>query len=267
MATSNPTTWEELFDIVREESKEFADSSKYEGYIADRIKQGQQHFSFMQGKSTKDYYDYHLRKIERERQISREKPGPSIQRFWREAYDFNPLARHDSDLVQMVASTQLKRITLGRLYGTKLELEPDLGALNESYAHVYIMPLQRLIFPSAVSFYECHPSEDKNMIKVKADKDTLLRRFPCLGWTIMVDGNDWVRTGHVLVIDMDETANKKRHPWFLLASEWYDDHCLYPDGDRTIYAEQFVEQGRIDVVGIFPNTNQELLWLDCDRPS
>ena len=41
MAKSNPTTWEELFDIVSEDSKQFADSSKYEGYIADRIQQGQ----------------------------------------------------------------------------------------------------------------------------------------------------------------------------------------------------------------------------------
>ena len=71
----------------------------------------------------------------------------------------------------------------------------------------------------------------------------------------MVDGNEWTRTGHNLVLDMDETGNRKRHPWFLLASEWYDDHCLYSDGDRTIYAEQFVEQGRSDVDGIFPNTN------------
>ena len=188
----------------------------------------------MQGKTTKVYYDYRLRQIERERQIGLEKPGPSIQQFWREAYDFNPLARHNSDLVQMVASKKLKRIPLGRLYGTKLELEPDLRALDESYARVYNIPLQRLMFLRSVSFYECHPSEDKNMIKVKSDKDALLRRFLCLGWVIKLDDNEWVRTGHVLVIDMDEAANKKRHPWFLLASEWYDDHCLYPDGDRTI---------------------------------
>lgn len=255
MAESTPASWEELFDIVREESKRLVDSPNFESYIANRIKQGQQHFSFMQGKTTKDYYHYHHQKIEAEIRRSGEEPDLSAQQFWISAYDFNPLARHDNDFVQKVASMKLKRIPLGRLNGTRLELEPDLGALEKSYAHVHNMPLQRLTFPSAISFYECHPSEDRELIKVGADKDTLLRRFFCLGWVIMITGDEWVRTGHVLVIDMDETANKKRHPWFLLASEWYDDHCLYPDGDRTIYAEQFVEQGRSDVEGIFPDTN------------
>lgn len=202
-----------------------------------------------------DYYDYRCQKIREQMQRDLEAPGPSAQQFWRSAYDFNPLARNRSELARIVASKRLKPVPLGQLYGTQLELEPDLGALRESYARVYNMPLQRLHFPSAVSFYECHPSGDEKMIRVRADKDTLLRRFLCLGWVIMVDGNNLTRTGHVLVIDMDETANRKRHPWFLLASEWYDDECLYPGGDRTIYAEQFVEQARSDVDGIFPKTN------------
>ncbi|CAF9941064.1 MAG: hypothetical protein HETSPECPRED_002861 [Heterodermia speciosa] len=187
----------------------------------------------------------------------REAPTPSAQQFWRSAYDFDPATRKESELARILASNKLKRVPLGRLYGTQLELEPELGALEDSYARIYHMPLKRLVFPSAVSFHECHPSEDEKikLIRVKADKDTLLRRFFCLGWVIMVDGNEWTRTGHVLVLDMDETANKKRHPWFLLASQWYDDHCLYPDGDRTIHAEQFVEQGESDVDGIFPNTD------------
>ena len=188
-------------------------------------------------------------------QRRREEPSPSAQQFWRAAYDFDPLARHDGDLVQMVDSKKLQRVPLGRLEGTRLELEPDLRALEQSYARVYNIPLPRLKFQSAISYYECHPSEDEEMVRVEADNDTLLRRFLCLGWVIMIDEYGWIRTGHVLVIDMDETAIKKRHPWFLLASEWYDDHCRYPDGDRTIYAEQFVEQDRSDVDGIFPNTH------------
>ncbi|KAL8791125.1 MAG: hypothetical protein Q9195_006022 [Heterodermia aff. obscurata] len=255
MAQPDPTTWQELFDFVDEKSKQFADSSKFGPYIAERIKRGQELFSFMQGKTTKDYYDYHYEKIMEQRKRDREAPAPSAQQFWRSAYDFDPPTRRDSELGRILASNKLKRVPLGRLYGTQLELEPCLGALEDSYARIYNMPVERLVFPSAVSFYECHPSEDQQMIRVKADKDTLLRRFICLGWVIMVNGNEWTRTGHVLVVDMDETPNRKRHPWFLLASQWYDDHCLYPDGDRTIHAEQFVEQGRSDVDGIFPNTN------------
>ena len=257
MTQSTPATWQELFDDVFEKSvrKLFSDNSEFESYIADQIKQGQQHFSFMHGKTTKDYYQYHSQRIAEKDQREFEAPAPSAQQFWQSAYDFNPLPGWDNDLVKIIDSDKLRRVPLGRLYGTQLELEPDLIALAESHSRVYNMPLQHLEFPSAVSFYECHPSENERMIRVRGDQDTLLRRFLCLGWVIMVDGNQWIRTGHVLVIDMDETADKKRHPWFLLSSEWYDDHCLYPDGDRTIYAEQFVEHGRSDVDGILPKTN------------
>lgn len=47
MVRSIPATWQELFDIVSEESKEYVASGKYETYIADRIQQGQQYFRFM----------------------------------------------------------------------------------------------------------------------------------------------------------------------------------------------------------------------------
>lgn len=256
MAHSIPTTWQEYFEIVDEESTQYAASGQFEPYIEHRIKQGQQQFLFMQGKTTKDYYHYHYQKTMAQMQQSLQTPGPSAQQFWRSAYFFDPLAIESSGLLQIVASEKLKRVPLGRLNNeAQLELEPDLGALEQSYAHLYNMPLKRLAFPSAVSFYECHPSEDQAMIRVRADEDTLLRRFLCLGWVIEVNGNDWIRTGHVLVIDMDDTPNKKRHPWFLLASQWYDDHGLSPNENRTIYAEQFVEQGTSDVEGTFRNTN------------
>ena len=100
-AQPTPTTWQELFDNVFEESvsKLCASNSEFESYIADRIKQGQQHFSFMQGNIAKDYCHCHCQKLKKQVQRSREASGPSGQQFWQSAHDFNPLARHDSDLV------------------------------------------------------------------------------------------------------------------------------------------------------------------------
>ena len=58
------------------------------------------------------------------------------------------------------------------------------------------------------------------------DEDETLRRFASLGYVIQeskyVEGA-WVKTGHVLVIDMGLKRARKRHPWFVLASEWPTD--------------------------------------------
>ena len=138
-----------------------------------------------------------------------------------------------------------------------MELEPDLGALSTSYAEVLNIPLSGLAFPGAISYRQAHPSSDEEVFVAPSNQDRHLRRFLCLGWVIQVngDGNDnWIRTGHVLVLDMDDTIEKKRHPWFVLAAEWYDDHGWYPD-DQVIRSEEFVEQGRTDdEEGILPGS-------------
>ena len=179
MVEPEPTTWQEFFDMIDEGSTKHAHTSYFLTYIIDRIKQGQQQYPFMQGKTNKDYTEYMIEKEEEEDKREAAVPAPTALQFWRAAYDFDHLrARQNGDLMAMVASGKLKRIPLGQLYGTHLELEVDLGALYSSYVRINEdMGVQRLIFPSAVSFYECHPSEDERMIRVSADKDTLLRRF------------------------------------------------------------------------------------------
>ena len=257
MAPSNPTTWQQYFDMVDKEAEEHVFSIVWEDYIIGRIEEGRQNLSFMQGKTIDDYWAYHKAKDREELKKAREAPGPSIGDFWKAAYYFNPLERKredPNDLVNIVDTNKLQRIPLGTLYGTQLELQPDLGALDNAYAKVHNLPLQRLAFPSAISFLQGHPSEDERLISVQSDKDALLRRFLCLGWVIKHDVNRM--TGHCLVIDMDETSNKKRHPWFILAPQWDDPNVVFTaEADDLLHADQFVKQGDDDVEGIFPGTN------------
>lgn len=254
--SKNPKTWEELFDRLYVESSQHTATAFFESYIDSRTELGRQMFPFMAGKTAKDFYKYQTDRTKKQLRPDPSQSGPTVAQFWHAAYEFNPLARHDKDLGKIIATNKLKRIPLGKLYGTRLELEPSLGALSDSYARVCNMELPRLSFPTAISYKKSHPSENEEVLVVPSDKDLHLHRFLCLGWVIEVDGQEWTRTGHVLVIDMDETPNKKRHPWFLLAAEWSDDHCMYPDNtDGTIRAEEFVEQGRTDgVEGILPGT-------------
>lgn len=53
------------------------------------------------------------------------------------------------------------------------------------------------------------------------DEHTRLRRVWPLGWIATYHGDDyWIKTGHVLVINMDR--GRDRHPWIILAESWLD---------------------------------------------
>lgn len=258
-ATDVPTTWQEVFDIIFQESLSLVDSDSFETYISDRIQESRKYFPFMRGSTTEHYYEYHAETFARETRASAAEPGPTAQQFWRAAYEFDYLARHDGDLVGIINTEKLKRVTIGKLHGTRMALEPELGALHDSEAAVRNIPLPRLPYPRAISYASNHPSESGFAIKVWSDQDTLLRRFLCLGWVVRQDGPDlWTKTGHALVVDLDKTPNKKRHPWFVLATQWPDDYDRYPDSlDGLIHAPEFVEQDPVGYLdGVLPSTNE-----------
>ncbi|KAL8785540.1 MAG: hypothetical protein Q9213_003288 [Squamulea squamosa] len=67
------------------------------------------------------------------------------------------------------------------------------------------------------------------------------------------DGN-WTKTGHVLVIDMNDRAVRHRQPWLILASEWSTDGAE-TSGGFIIYAEDEMDQDDSTVPGVFPGDN------------
>ena len=112
--TRDPTTWEELFDEVYETSKRYNTTKHFKAFIRQRIEIGRHIFPFMAKKTVKDFYDYHFER-NRPKFPDPSKPGITAAQFWKAGYDFNPLARHDHDLVEMFATDTLERIPLGKI--------------------------------------------------------------------------------------------------------------------------------------------------------
>lgn len=69
---------------------------------------------------------------------------------------------------------------------------------------------------------------------------------------------EWDRTGHVLVIDMDDRDVRHRHPWLILASEWPTDGEETGEGDFMVHAEEEVMRGDNTQEGVFRVTTIEL---------
>ena len=57
-------------------------------------------------------------------------------------------------------------------------------------------------------------------------------------------------------MDTDDFANWQRHSWFLLASQWLQEHRVESEFDSdegvVIRAEKLVEQGSLDSERVFP---------------
>lgn len=71
-----------------------------------------------------------------------------------------------------------------------------------------------------------------------------LRRFASLRWVVQEDSEGlWLKTGHILVMDMDDRSVRHRHLWFVLASEWPT------DGERETFSCRAEE---IVLPGVFP---------------
>lgn len=141
-------------------------------------------------------------------------------------------------------------ITLGKIYGhTTLKLYPTIGALPASSLD-FASPLRFAATGSAaISYPDGHPSAEttlfeegpnpKKILTIHVDKDDKLRQFAALGWIMQEDRNvkgAWRKTGHVLVMDMDDRNIRHRQPWMVLASEWPTDGEETPKGTFTIKA-------------------------------
>lgn len=95
----------------------------------------------------------------------------------------------------------------------------------------------------AVGYYH-HPLTGPT--QTRSGDDGTLRRFKEVGSVLAEDLHGWNRTGHVLVIDMDEGRN--RHPWIILASAWQVENEY---SSETVRAPKNVSRNYTRTGGIF----------------
>lgn len=228
----------------------------YDAFVEKEMEKYRRTYPFMRDVSSREYWTF---KVERRAELQRQElavPVPTAEQFWQAAYDFDPhnsTASTGSDLSRMLTMRNLPDIPLGNLGGTaKLALIPGMGALPNTEKEQGLTELRYAATDSgAISYPDAHPSElEDDDFKVRASQDNRLRRFAALGWVIFVlpDGL-WNKTGHVLVMDMDETRD--RHPWFVLASEWPTDF-EDANGDFTAYAPATVDRDDSTQPGVLP---------------
>ncbi|KAI4270285.1 MAG: hypothetical protein L6R38_007174 [Xanthoria sp. 2 TBL-2021] len=221
-----------------------------------------------------DYLDWAMGKMTRAVQEAKAVPKPTSQDFWKAAYDYDPLGPNpppDGSVLQKIfTSGCMEPISIGRIYGkTLLKLLPVMGALPAPDIPDFETPFDFAATDSAaISYPDAYPSEEEltpqgeelssgamaqTPTTVKAQDDDKLRHFAALGW-VLQEGRDggWNKTGHVLVIDMDDRDIRHRHPWLVLASEWPTDGTETPEGGFTIYAEEEVGRNDSTVPGVFP---------------
>ncbi|KAL8722991.1 MAG: hypothetical protein Q9225_000607 [Loekoesia sp. 1 TL-2023] len=140
-----------------------------------------------------------------------------------------------------------KVIDIGKLDGkTPLRLAPGTGLIDEGEDL-----FDDLDFAdhgsSAVIYTEGHhPSSGTSSRQPSSKDDGILRRFWEVGYILMGTGTEWVKTGHVMVIDVDK--GRDRHPWIILAKEWETDE----DDPQTIVAPDRVRRDDRYVQGVFP---------------
>ncbi|KAL8942693.1 MAG: hypothetical protein Q9211_001291 [Gyalolechia sp. 1 TL-2023] len=203
------------------------------------------------------------------------RPAPTSAQFWKAAYEYDPLSPNAPDgpnaLREIISSGRAGPYTIGKLWGhTTLKLIPAMGALQPPSSSSFQPPFEYAATDSgAISYPDGHPSEEmfapdyatssaqgKISYTIKAQEDDKLRRFAALGWVIVQNGQGvWEKTGHVLVIDMDDRASRQRHPWFVLASEWPTDGEETSEGDFIIRAPAVVTKDDPSQAGVFQGDN------------
>lgn len=278
---AQPRTAEEVFSrIADEESRKFGAEDPFESiaWVEEELQNARELYPFMREKTADEYYDYHVLRLQNQYLAKFAGPMPTSEEFWNAAYDFDPLGSnpspHPSKLQEILRTGRMGPITLGQVYGrVTLKLLPAMGALPENPNPPYD---SRLDFAGtdcgAISYPDSHPARAvvepiesgpslaslpnvKKMVTIKPSDDDKLRRFTSLGFILQEDAGVWRKTGHVLVIDMDDRNLRHRQPWLVLASEWPADGEETQEGDFTYRARETVFRPDKDAAGVLPGDN------------
>ncbi|KAL8751988.1 MAG: hypothetical protein Q9184_005881 [Pyrenodesmia sp. 2 TL-2023] len=277
--SSKDSTAEEVFDAIQ--SKAYStgagngDYPSFSSWLNETFEQARQTYPSMKDKTVMDYLMYHQTRRYEDFKAKNAGPAPTAQQFWSAAWEYDPLGQltgRQSTLEVLINSNRLGPIIIGKVYGEKtLRLLPAIGALPAQKLN-FTPPFQFAATDScAISYPDGHPTEqlispstpsasasasrptDISEYLIKPSNDHILRRIAALGWVAMQDSRgDWIRTGHVLVIDMDERSVRHRQPWLVLASEWPTESEQTPEDEFTIRAEEIVDRDDSSEPGVFP---------------
>lgn len=269
-----PQGVEDIFERIYQAAKDtrFAyRPTKYGRFVEGEIDQWRRVHVYMDDVTAGDYFTWRLRTLNQQKRLELAQPAPTAEQFWKAAYEFSPHstpADAITDLERILNSKRLGSLDLGNLYGNteaKLKLIPGLAALPTSKETDPTDWHYAATDSGAISYPDGHPSKfDEPRLIIKSLEDNRLRRFASLGWVIHVRPNgSWSKTGHALVMDMDEGRN--RHPWIVLASHWpseFED----AEGNFTTYAEEKVLRDDFTQLGVLPGGSNRTpvakLWTD-----
>ena len=257
---AEPTSVQDIFAEIENRGKksrvEYESVQVVDAFIEKELEKARHIYTFMKDATVLDYSDYINTLFAQKKRNAMMLPLPTTEQLWEAAYNYDPLSTPpgtESDLQKILSDKRLGSVPLGRLWGEfKLELIPEIGALPTTEDTEGLTAFSYAATDSGAIIYEDgHPSDfEAPGLKVNPPEDDKLRRFASLGWIILVQPDrSWSRTGHVLVIDMDERRN--RHPWIVLASHWpheFED----ADGGFTDYAEKRVLRDDSTQPGVLP---------------
>ncbi|KAL8853174.1 MAG: hypothetical protein Q9221_001908 [Calogaya cf. arnoldii] len=271
--------WEELEVLGLPISRVDQTTDKYKDWFEDQIEQRRARYPSMANATFGDFLRWKMGKMAQEVRDAKTAPKPTAQDFWKAAWEYDPLGPNPqpngSDLLRIIMPGHMEPISIGKIYGeVLLKLLPTLGALPAPDIPGFDGPFDFAATDSgAISYPDGHPSEEQlgsfwddlpggdskrpsqKPPVIKAADDDKLRRFAALGWVLQQEkgrNGQWKKTGHVLVIDMDDRDIQQRQPWLVLASSWPTDGAETPEGGFTIYAEEEVGLNDSAAAGVFP---------------
>ena len=200
------------------------------------------HLPFMQGVSVRDYYRWrpkeYVERVARKEQAELEAKRTTAQELLQAAYEFNPSVTgtdpNDTKLVKLTVTGCVPSFPIGKIYGeTMVWLKVTPGPLlpSEIKARYFTNLPTAITDAGAISYPDGHPSEADSEGSSEGRPKEVLSRFWPLGYLSYRRGEDYfVRTGHVLVMDMER--GRDHHPWIVLASDWSD---INEGGDDGMY--------------------------------
>ncbi|KAL8753128.1 MAG: hypothetical protein Q9199_005259 [Rusavskia elegans] len=268
--------FEEIEALAIENGKTSGDPFESLAWYKQQIRERRARYAFMADVEFADFVDWRLGRIFRGVENAKAMPKPTSQDFWQAAYEYDPMGPNPppngSALQRIITSGRMEPLSIGRVYGKSLlKLLPVIGALPAPEIPDLEAPFDFAATDSAaISYPDGHPSEEELTSQleelpsgalgqsqkpptIKAAEDDKLRCFAALGWVLQeAREGRWNKTGHVLVIDMDDRDIRHRQPWLVLASEWPTDGAETPEGGFTIYAEEKVGRDDSTVPGVFP---------------
>ncbi|CAO1606090.1 hypothetical protein XANCAGTX0491_009588 [Xanthoria calcicola] len=102
--------------------------------------------------------------------------------------------------------------------------------------------------PDLWRFKYHHRHDDAATTQSGTSDDGVLRRFEEVGHLLINGLDGWVRTGHVLVLDMDTGRN--RQPWIIPASEWEVE--VGYESETVSAPRKIARKNKTRALGIFP---------------